>query len=340
MQDTPYGSARLALAARTTKRLTGADFEAASLLDAGLRLVWAARGGPHLHRDAQLPWLSRALWPLSDADATTRIYTTSIKQGAKLGIAAFTATATAMREVVTAAMPKGEVSAEVSARIPSSLTYLCAPCQAQHISGQLFQLAGLAGGLWVDPAGRGTTLAPIPGWNGPPSVAAGTDDLIRAYLRLHGPATVAQAAGFIGTKPSRLSPIWPNDLAPVLMEGREAWLPQEQVPALLQAQPPRLVRLLPPSDPFLQARDRDLVLPDSERRRAVWQASGAPGAVLVNGEIAGTWRARAAGKTRLDVAVAWFDKQPTTILAKVATEAERVAEVRALPDVRVSYDGD
>ena len=338
VQDTPYGSARLALTARTTASLDAASFGTASLIDSGLRLVWAARGGPHLHRNAQLPWLNAALWPLSDADATTRVSTTSIKEGAKLGIAAFAATATAMREVVTAPMPKGEVSTAVSARIPASLTYWCGVCEAQHISGQLFQLAGLAGGLWVDPVDRGTMLAPIPDWPGPPDAAAGTADLIRAYLRLHGPATVAEAAAFIGTKKSRLGAVWPSGLVSVQLDGREAWLPEEQLPLLESPPEPRLVRLLPPSDPFLQARDRDLLLPNRERQRAVWQSSGSPGVVLVDGEVAGTWRARAAGKTRLDVAVTWFEEQPKAIHEEVTAEAERIAAVRGAQNVSVKSE--
>ncbi|MEO5876702.1 MAG: hypothetical protein ABIS86_04255, partial [Streptosporangiaceae bacterium] len=74
-QDTPYGSARLALSAR------GASPDP-------LTLVWATRGAPHLFRTRELPALARALWPVSDADATARISTTPIKEGAKLGLAA------------------------------------------------------------------------------------------------------------------------------------------------------------------------------------------------------------------------------------------------------------
>src|SRR5262245_50312181 len=99
VQDTPYGSAPLALAARATGPLD----------DESLVLAWAARGAPHLHRRGDVPAVARALWPLSDADATARIMNPRIAEGARLGVAAFTAAATALREVVTEPMPKGEV---------------------------------------------------------------------------------------------------------------------------------------------------------------------------------------------------------------------------------------
>ncbi|WP_245719088.1 DNA glycosylase AlkZ-like family protein [Micromonospora rhizosphaerae] len=78
VQDTPYGSARLALAARVPA--------AAGLDDDRLELVWSIRGAPHLHRRAELPALAAALWPLSDADAARRL-PGQIRDGAKLGLA-------------------------------------------------------------------------------------------------------------------------------------------------------------------------------------------------------------------------------------------------------------
>src|SRR5918999_2226362 len=202
VQDTPYGSARLALAAR----------EAEPPGDETLTLVWSIRGAPHLHRPADLPALTTALWPLSDADATARIKSTQIKEGARLGLAAFTATAEALRAVVTAPMNKGDVSTGVSARVPKALTYWCQSCQAQHISGELFQQAGLAGGVRVEPRGRGTTLAPIAPRPALPAASAGIETLVETYLRLLGPAGPAEVADFLGTTPAVVRQVWPGKL--------------------------------------------------------------------------------------------------------------------------------
>ncbi|MGY0233789.1 DNA glycosylase AlkZ-like family protein [Longispora urticae] len=329
VQDTPYGSARIALSARTggAPRTDGAP-------DA-LTLLWAARGAPTLHRTADLPRLAAALWPLSDADATTRIASTAIRDGAKLGVAAFRAAAEAMHDVVRASLPKGEVSTAVSARIPASLTFWCATCGAQHISGALFQQVGLFAGVRLDLT-DGTALAPVPGWPGVPSEARGTADVLATYLRLLGPATPTEAAKFLGTTAARIKGAWPGDLTEVRVDGRSAWLPGDAVAALRDAPKPRVVRLLPPLDPYLQARDRDLLVPDKARQSAVWKAIGGPGVVLVDGEVAGTWRGRLAGRKRLDVEVVPFAPWPARVTKEVGAEAVRVAEVRGVPDLRVT----
>ena len=325
--DVPYGSAVQALSARTSAPPRSGD----------LALVWSVRGAPHLHRRPDLGRLASALWPLSDADARARLPFAQIKEGARMGTAAFTVTAEALREVVTEPMPKGEVSRRVSARVPEPLTYWCRGCQAQHISGGLFQQAGLAGGVQLVPKAPSITLAPIENRPAVPERAEGTDRLIMAYLRLLGPAAPAEVARYLGTTQTALRAAWPEGLAEVRVEGRRTWLPEDAVPALLSAPEPRLVRLVPPSDPYLQARDRALLVPDEDRRKAVWRILGNPGALVVDGEIEGIWRARAAGR-RLDVTVAPFDPLPTRTKAKVHREAERVAAVRGCAEVRVEYD--
>jgi hypothetical protein len=51
-------------------------------------------------------------------------------------------------------------------------------------------------------------------------------------------------------------------------------------------------RLLPSGDAYflLQGADRELLVPDADRRRTLWTPRVWPGAVLVGGEVVGTWR--------------------------------------------------
>lgn len=324
VQDTPSGTARLALSARTT----------ASLDDNDLALVWSTRGAPHLHRRTDLTAIAHALWPLNDADARSRIASSRIKEGAKLGIKAFEATAMAMRQVVTKPMRKGDVSGAVSALIPPTLTFWCPPCNAQHLSGALFQLIGLAAGTELVQDAPTTVLAPIPDWPGPPEAAHGTADLALTYLRLLGPATDTDTANFLGTTRTHLRTIWP-ELTEVDVDGRTTWLPEAQIDALLDPPPPPDLRLLPAGDPYLQARDRDLLVPDKARHKEVWKILGNPGVVLADGEITGTWRAKLA-KNRLDLTVTLFEPVPERALNP---EAERVAAARGVTDVRLLVDG-
>ncbi|GAB2935624.1 crosslink repair DNA glycosylase YcaQ family protein [Micromonospora polyrhachis] len=327
VQDTPYGSARLALAARTS----------AELDDESLALVWAARGAPHLHRRAELPRIAEALWPLSDADAAKRIVSTQIRDAGKLGLVAFEAAADAFSAAVAAEpMAKGEVSSAVTARVPAEVTYPCRSCQSTHISGALFQQAGLAGGAQLTVVGGKTMIAPVSDWAGRPRAATGTADLIATYLRLLGPATLAEAARHVGTSQAELRPVWPEGLTEVTVDGRRTWLPTDRIDALRSAPPPRLVRLLPAGDPYLSARDRDVLVPDKTRQSEVWRVLGNPGALLVDGEIMGVWRAKLAGRGRLDVTVAPFEPLSDRVRSAVDDEARVLAQARGATDVRVS----
>ncbi|MET8462116.1 winged helix DNA-binding domain-containing protein [Micromonospora zamorensis] len=326
VQDTPYGSARQALAAR------GAPGP-----DDRLELVWSMRGAPHLHRRAELPALAAAIWPLSDADATRRI-PGQIGAGARLGLAAFRATAEAFQSVVTTELERGVVSRAVSDRVPSELTYDCRVCQARHISGAVFQQAGLAGGVRLVVSGRAARLAPLPERTDPPTAAAHTAELVTTYLRLLGPATPADAAGFLGSSTTELRRAWPTGLVEVRVDGRPAWLPADAVEALTNAPPPRLVRLLPPGDPFLAGRDRDLLVPEREHQKQLWRAIGNPGALLVDGEVTGTWRARQAGKKRLELTVTPWSPLSARVRRDVDAEAATVAAARGVTDVRLQFD--
>ncbi|MGR6321702.1 crosslink repair DNA glycosylase YcaQ family protein [Micromonospora soli] len=172
-----------------------------------------------------------------------------------------------------------------------------------------------------------------------PAAAAGTDALVLAYLRLSGPATPGDAAGFLGASATELRRVWPADaLAEVQVDGRRAWLPADRLDALRGAAPARLVRLLPPGDPWLQARDRALLVPEKAHQRQVWRMLGNPGALLVDGEVAGSWRAKQAGRGRLELTVTPFHRLPAAVTRALAAEAETVGAARGAADVRLAVE--
>jgi hypothetical protein len=141
-------------------------------------------------------------------------------------------------------------------------------------------------------------------------------------------------AKFLGTTTAQVRKAWPAELAEVSVAGTAMWLPPEELGALRAAAKPALVRLLLPSDPYLQIRNRDLLLPDAKRQKELWRVLATPGALLVDGEIAGTWRAKLAGRGRLQVTVTPFDKLTAAAGKAVETEAGHVAAARDV-EVRI-----
>ncbi|WP_233413738.1 DNA glycosylase AlkZ-like family protein [Nucisporomicrobium flavum] len=328
VQEYTPGSAQVALAARTD----------AALDDDRLLTVWAAWGAPHLHRRRDLGRIVKALWPLSDADASARIKSGQIPDGVKLGVKAFEATAAAFREVVTRSMPRGEASTEVSRRVPRELTYDCRTCRARHIAGNVWQVAGLAGGVQVESRGKDATLGPIR--NAPPQPAAneGIEQLILTYLRFLGPAGPAEVAKYLGTATAEIKKVWPADgLEEVRLDGRKTWIPAGSAAALASAGPVRGVRFVPAMDALLQARDRDVLLPERAQQKEVWRVLGNPGVILVDGEIAGVWRAKMAGRKRVELTVTPFGTLTARSRKPLEEEAGVVARAREVPEATVAY---
>ncbi|MET0423181.1 MAG: winged helix DNA-binding domain-containing protein [Actinoplanes sp.] len=328
VQEYTPGSAQVALAARTEADLT----------DSRLVTVWAARGAPHLHRRRDLSTLVRRLWPISDADAAARINSAQIPDAGRLGVEAFRVTAAAFREVVRAPMPRGEVSTELSRRVPEALTYDCRSCGARHIAGNVWQHSGLAGGVEVLSRGRDAMLGPLRDAPPLPEAPEGVDELIATYLRFLGPATPAEVAKFLGSATGEIKRVWPGDLTEVTVDGKKRWLPADAVPALESAVAESGVRFVPPMDPLLQARDRDVLVPDRSRQKEVWRTLGNPGALLLDGEVAGVWRARMSGRKRVDLTVTPHVKLTAADRTRIEDESAHVARAREVPTATVTYD--
>lgn len=153
-------------------------------------------------------------------------------------------------------------------------------------------------------------------------------ELLRRFLRCYGPATKAHFADWLGVQVGDIEPWWSLLTAELtrIGEGSKRWLLAEDLPKLGSVPTPRGVRLLPPHDPYLQLRDRETIL-DKSRHKAVWGTIGNPGAILVDGQLIGTWRARKSGN-HLNIKMMTFQALNSQEKAHLGTEAEHVAALR------------
>jgi hypothetical protein len=151
-------------------------------------------------------------------------------------------------------------------------------------------------------------------------------ELARRYLHIYGPATpqaFSQWAG-VGPRPGAAAfEALREALTPVQTPVGDAWILAQDEDAFRAG--PRVAapaRLLPSGDSFflLQGADRELLVPEADRRQALWTPRVWPGGVLLGGELAGTWRR--AG-TALTV-------QPWRQLSSAERDAV-VAEAESLP---------
>jgi hypothetical protein len=121
-------------------------------------------------------------------------------------------------------------------------------------------------------------------------------ELARRYLHVYGPTTPEAFAEWAGIGPRQGTNAFDalgTSRTPVRTPIGDAWILTRDEPTFRAAsRPPAPARLLPSGDAFylLQGTDRELLVPNATRRRQLWTPRVWPGALLVEGEIAGTWR--------------------------------------------------
>jgi hypothetical protein len=198
--------------------------------------------------------------------------------------------------------------------------------QALGVHGNSLRYAALTGTLAIRWEGaRRPTVWTV----APPEIAPAdaTRELARRYLHIFGPAApdaFGKWAGIGAQQAVRVFDDLRTELIPVLTPPGDAFMLARDEPTLREAPAPAAAaRLLPSGDAYtLRATsgDRALLVPDARRRRELWTPRVWPGALLVRGEIAGTWR-RAQRTVTIE---AWRR------LSREAREAV-VAEAESLP---------
>ena len=152
--------------------------------------------------------------------------------------------------------------------------------------------------------------------------------LARRYLNIFGPTTADGFARWAGISRSSAAAAFASlegSLLPVTSPlGDELLLADDEPPMRVAAGETAAApaRLLPSGDAYylLEGAERELLVPRADQRQRLWTSRVWPGAVLVDGEIRGTWR-RANHIVRID---AWAR------LSRAARDAIE-AEAGALP---------
>lgn len=135
-------------------------------------------------------------------------------------------------------------------------------------------------------------------WNVPAPTVDPLDarlELGRRYLQVFGPGTPDSFASWAGLRPERARAVFDalvGELVPVETPIGAAWILAADEAAFRTADGASSTRLLPSGDTYylLQGADRELLVPDAANRSRLWTSRVWPGAVLLDGEIVGTWR--------------------------------------------------
>ena len=222
-----------------------------------------------------------------------------------------------------------------------------------HLAGRVMTYGEAGRGLGVQPnslryaAPTGTVLIRWEGarqptiWTVPPPEMDPTEarlELARRHLHVFGPTTATAFAQWAGIR-TPLGHASHEALAGSLMSVRTpiggAWiLASDEATLRARHEPVAGARLLPSGDSYflLQGADRELLVPEPDRRGALWTSRVWPGAVLLNGELVGTWR-----RANTDVTVQPWRRLSEPERAAIRSEAESLPLPAALKAVRVNW---
>ena len=168
--------------------------------------------------------------------------------------------------------------------------------RALGVHGNNLRYAALTGRLAIRWEGaRLPTVWIVP----PPAIdpAEATRELARRYLHVFGPTGPAGFGkwGAIGVRKAvRTFEELESELVPVLTPSGEAWmLARDEATIREPPSPAAAARLLPSGDAYtlgITSEDRALLVPDAGQRGELWTPRVWPGALLVAGNVVGTWR--------------------------------------------------
>jgi hypothetical protein len=201
--------------------------------------------------------------------------------------------------------------------------------QALGVHGNTLRYAALTGTLAIRWEGARQPLV----WTVPaPKITRveATLELARRFLHVFGPArpeAFARWAGLGAREAVRAFDDLGAELIQVITPVGESSMLAADEPTIREAPAPATAaRLLPSGDAYTLRgtnEDRTLLVPDARRRGELWTPRVWPGALLVAGEIVGTWR-----RAQRTVTIQTWQKLSRAVREAVVAEAESLP----LPD--------
>ena len=297
-QDTP--ASRLAVRPRSTG-LDEAAVRRACNQDRSVVRTWAMRGTLHLVAAEDAGWLVGLLGPVFAAADRRRRLQLGLDDGlcerALEALPALLYTSPLPRADGVRGLAAGGVGVDPEGKSPAHLVAYAAlrglVCRGPDLDGDQASYVLLED--WV-----GATRA-----SDPDDALA---ELARRYLGGHGPAGPEDLAAWSGLpvgRARRAFELAAGELREVEWDGRRLWTPAGATTPRSRAGEP-VVRLLGRFDDYLLGwRDRDLILDPAFARRIQAGGGWIHPAVVADGRVAGTWRARRTGD-RLEVTVEPF----------------------------------
>ena len=365
IQNSPPGSALTSLHARV-EDMSATALDSAVEEEKSLLQSWCMRGAPHFFPAADLPVFTTGVEPTSEK--AMRHFVLGVEQSVdSLGISLSQILDQVEQEIAGVLRGRrmtitelGEELAEVLATSLTTKQRSTWESQGPYAKGQslgagvihfCIRLLTLRQILCFAPReGNTAPFVLLDEWVDPrsmPSTAPteserdrARSELLRRYLHCYGPSTRADFAAWIGIRSTEATPWW-DLIAGEITEidrGRRTWMLAEDVDELHRAQLPHGVRLLPPHDPYTQMRDRETIA-SKEFHREIWKTVGDPGALLVDGRIAGTWRARKRNR-RLSMTIATFGTVPKSVKSALTAEAEAIGALREADAVDIEFASD
>jgi hypothetical protein len=358
VQNTPPGSATLALHARVTD-LTPAEVDQALTVDKTLVQVWNLRASPYMIPTSDAAVFTTGLLP--DDEESLRFFIFGAGPALdQIGVSATEVlkyTARALPEVLDGCeLTKDELGIELAQQLSQHLTpkqlaawqspswYASNQRLGESVVRFAVSIVALQGVFCFAPRRRNAaTFIRTDQWLGS---AFSTMDpltaraaLVRRYLSCYGPSTSAHYAEWAGISPAQADRAWQlveADLVAVDFGGKQTWLHKADVVRFKSPLEPKGIRFLPPHDPYLFMRDRDTLIPNRELHTRVWRHAGNPGAILANGQIVATWRSQKKGRQLLITAdpLVRISKR---VRAEIDVEAESLAPYRDCASVKLEF---